>query len=137
MRRVIAAVLVVVAVDAAASAQDVKLPEIEFGRYHALVIGNNDYQNLPKLNTAVSDATATAKLLREKYGFDVKLLVDATRLDILRSLSLSSLAGGVWVCQDAACRAANGRAGVFRAGFGIRGFSRWVEPHDKPRGPGR
>ncbi len=25
--------------------------EIEFGCYHALVIGNNDYRNLPKLQT--------------------------------------------------------------------------------------
>ncbi len=63
LSRVITLVLVAIAVSATASAQDMKLPE--FGRYHALVIGNNDYQNLPKLNTAVSDATATAELLRE------------------------------------------------------------------------
>jgi len=50
--RVIAAVIFTAAVSATASAQDVKLPEIDFGRYHALVIGINDYQNLPKLNTA-------------------------------------------------------------------------------------
>ena len=42
-----------------------KLPEIEFGRYHGLVIGNNDYQHLRKLNTAVSDAEAVAMLLEE------------------------------------------------------------------------
>ncbi len=46
--RVIAAVVFTLAVSAAASAQDVKLPEIEFGRYHALVIGNNDNEQLPK-----------------------------------------------------------------------------------------
>ena len=34
-RRVIAAMLFTAAVSATASAQDVKLPEIEFGRYHA------------------------------------------------------------------------------------------------------
>ena len=39
--RVITLVLVAVAVGATASAQDVKLPEIEFGRYHAFVIGND------------------------------------------------------------------------------------------------
>ncbi len=87
MRRVISLVLVAVAVGATALAQDAKPPEIDFGRYHALVIGNNDYRHLPKLKTAISDATATAELLREKYGFDVKLLVDATRLDILRALN--------------------------------------------------
>ncbi len=56
LRRIIGLALVTLAVVATASAQDVKLPEIEFGRYHALVIGNNDYQHLPKLNTAVGDA---------------------------------------------------------------------------------
>ncbi len=43
-RRVITAVAVVVGIYSAASAQDVKLPEIEFGRYHALLIGNLDYK---------------------------------------------------------------------------------------------
>ncbi len=55
LSRIIGLVLVALAVSATASAQDVKLPEIEFGRYHALVIGNNDYEHLPKL-TAVGDA---------------------------------------------------------------------------------
>ncbi len=39
--RIVAAVAIVAGITSAASAQDVKLPEIEFGRYHALVIGNN------------------------------------------------------------------------------------------------
>ena len=39
LRRIIGLVLVTLAVSATASAQEVKLPEIEFGRYHALVIG--------------------------------------------------------------------------------------------------
>ncbi|MCH7938093.1 MAG: caspase family protein, partial [Proteobacteria bacterium] len=30
--------------------------DIDFGRYHALVIGINDYEYLPKLQTAVNDA---------------------------------------------------------------------------------
>ncbi len=35
LRRIIGLVLVALAVGATASAQDVKLPEIDFGRYHA------------------------------------------------------------------------------------------------------
>ena len=79
---VTAAVVFTVAVAAAASAQDVKLPEIEFGRYYALVIGNNDYQHLRNLTTAVGDANAVATLLEEKYGFKVTKLTNATRRDI-------------------------------------------------------
>jgi len=61
--------------------------EQAFGRYHALVIGNNAYANLPKLKTAVGDAEAVAALLEQRYGFTVKLLRNATRNDILRALN--------------------------------------------------
>ena len=58
----------------------------DFGNYHALVIGNNDYQHLPDLKMAVSDAEAVAELLEDKYGFDVQLLTNATRYDIVSAL---------------------------------------------------
>ena len=57
------------------------------GHYHALVIGNNAYKNLTNLKTAVGDAEAVAKLLGDKYGFDVVLLKDATRYQILDALA--------------------------------------------------
>jgi uncharacterized caspase-like protein len=57
------------------------------GRYHALVIGNNNYAKLPKLQTAVSDAEAVAEVLTRRYGFSVELLRNATREDILRALN--------------------------------------------------
>ena len=49
--------------------------------------GNDDYQHVTKLETAVKDARAVAKLLREKYKFDVVLLLDATRSDIFTAFS--------------------------------------------------
>ncbi len=55
---------------------------IHFGAYHALVIGNNNYRELPKLKTAANDAKSVAKLLTDDYGFETKLLLDATRADI-------------------------------------------------------
>jgi hypothetical protein len=58
-----------------------------FGRYHALVIGNDHYKHWPKLLNALSDATALTKLLREHYGFQVALLEDATRVQILKALN--------------------------------------------------
>ncbi|MCG8609582.1 MAG: caspase family protein, partial [Pseudomonadales bacterium] len=59
---------------------------VDFGEYHALVIGNNEYQHFPKLNTAVNDARAVARVLRQQYGFNVTLLVNARRYDILAAL---------------------------------------------------
>jgi len=59
---------------------------VHFGRYHALIIGNNAYTNLSPLKTAVNDATAIADLLRTTYGFTVTLLTNATREDIITAL---------------------------------------------------
>jgi hypothetical protein len=60
---------------------------IEYGTYYALIIGNNDYQTLGDLKMASSDAEAMAELLRERYGFQVELLIDATRADIISALA--------------------------------------------------
>ena len=42
---------------------------IDFGRYFALVIGNNEYKHFPVLKTAVNDARVIAGLLEHRYGF--------------------------------------------------------------------
>lgn len=64
-----------------------KRGEISFGRYFALVIGNADYRELADVATAAADAAAVAALLRDRYGFEVQVLRDATRLDIMRALN--------------------------------------------------
>jgi hypothetical protein len=63
------------------------LPDVDFGNYHALIIGNNGYQSLPRLKTAVADAEDLDRLLREKYDFRTTLLIDATRYQILSALN--------------------------------------------------
>jgi len=62
------------------------IPNLDYGDYYALVIGNNDYELLPDLKTAVNDANKVASVLKYDYGFQVELLTDATRSDILKSL---------------------------------------------------
>ncbi len=79
--RLIAVVAVVMGA-VTVGAQEVTWPGVDFGRYHALIIGNNDYRHLRKLATAVDDAEAVATLLEENYGFRVTKLVNATRRDI-------------------------------------------------------
>ncbi len=68
-------------------ARGLNLPNQAPARYYALVIGNNAYSVLPKLKTAESDARAVEKLLKEAYGFQTKLLVNATRAQIVSALS--------------------------------------------------
>lgn len=60
---------------------------IDFGSYHALIIGNNDYQTLPDLTSPVSDATELSAVLRQRYGFRTTVLLNATRYDILSALN--------------------------------------------------
>jgi tRNA A-37 threonylcarbamoyl transferase component Bud32 len=59
---------------------------LDFGAYRALVIGSNDYQRLPRLLTAKNDAQELAKLLHTRYGFEVELLLDARRHELLSAL---------------------------------------------------
>ena len=63
------------------------IPNLDYGDYHALVIGNDRYSHFPTLSNAVNDANAVASLLRSKYQFNVNLLTNATREEILIALS--------------------------------------------------
>jgi len=60
---------------------------LNFGQYHALIIANNDYQKVPKLDTPETDGRAIEKVLRTKYGFKTKLLLNGTRYQILSALN--------------------------------------------------
>jgi hypothetical protein len=56
-------------------------------KYHALVIGNSHYQLMSGLKTPVSDARDVADVLGSHYGFDVKLLTDVTRDQIMAAMN--------------------------------------------------
>jgi len=67
------------------------IPPGTWGTYHALIIGINDYQQWPQLQTAVKDATALSRVLTERYGFSpetVTLRTDkaANRLQIISDI---------------------------------------------------
>jgi uncharacterized caspase-like protein len=62
-------------------------PDLDLGRFHALVIGNDNYRHLPKLKTAIHDAEAMAAVLKDHYGFDTRLLLNADRYTILSALN--------------------------------------------------
>ncbi len=60
---------------------------VNFGRYFALVIGNNDYPQFPTLETAVNDAKHVADVLQSNYGFETRLIINADRYAILSALN--------------------------------------------------
>jgi len=57
------------------------------GNYYALIIGNNDYLHLPGLHTAANDAREVENLLKTRYGFKTRLILNATRKDILSGIN--------------------------------------------------
>ena len=65
------------------------IPNLNYGKYYALVIGNDNYQGqgLKPLKNAINDANAVAELLRSDYGFEVETLTDASREKTIKALS--------------------------------------------------
>lgn len=59
---------------------------VNFGKYYAVVIGNESYQNFSPLSTSVSDAQDVASVLSSRYGFKTIVLANATRSKMLSAL---------------------------------------------------
>ncbi|MEM6795656.1 MAG: caspase family protein, partial [Acidobacteriota bacterium] len=57
-----------------------------WGRFHAVVIGNNDYKKLPKLESALIDARAVADVLERRYGFEVTRIENGDRASIMNAI---------------------------------------------------
>jgi hypothetical protein len=67
--------------------QSIALDGRDFGRYFALVIGNQAYQHLDPLASPRADATRVAELLESKYGFEVTLITDGSAAAIKRAVN--------------------------------------------------
>ena len=60
---------------------------VKLGKYYALIIGNDTYSTYPTLKSAAADAKAIGGVLQSKYGYDVRLLTNANRFEILSALN--------------------------------------------------
>ncbi len=70
-----------------AIADERTLAGMKFGRYYAIVIGNQNYQAVESLQTPKHDVQRAAKVLAEKYGFNVQILEDADDIQMLKALN--------------------------------------------------
>ena len=69
------------------SGEQIRAMGLEFGRYFALVIGNQQYSKIEPLQTPRNDAVNIADLLRDKYGFNVTMLLDATNIEVMEAIN--------------------------------------------------
>ncbi|WP_158262676.1 caspase family protein [Photobacterium sanctipauli] len=67
--------------------QPVVPSQADFGNFHALIIGNNNYQSLPNLRTPETDAKALSNVLKHQYGYQTTLLLNAGRTEIMSKLN--------------------------------------------------
>lgn len=70
-----------------AKADERTLSGMNFGRYYAIVIGNQNYDLIEDLQTPLHDAERAASVLAEKYGFTVQVLDDANDVTILKTIN--------------------------------------------------
>lgn len=72
-------------INKAIRAKEIKasIPDVEFGKFHALLIGNEKYAMLPNLETPEEDIDAIGAILRDRYDFDTTIIKDGTREEIM------------------------------------------------------
>ncbi|MFV1873548.1 MAG: caspase family protein [Oleiphilus sp.] len=68
-------------------ANKVAMGDKEFGRYYALIIGNQDYQNIDSLVTPRNDIQRLGDVLETRYGFNVTRLNDSDNLAIMDAIN--------------------------------------------------
>jgi hypothetical protein len=68
-------------------AVDRSLGNFHFGRYYALIIGNQNYDQMESLKTPLYDAARAAQVLKDKYGFTVQVIEDGTGVAMLKALN--------------------------------------------------
>jgi hypothetical protein len=69
------------------TADIIKIGDMDFGRYYALVIGNRDYTMLDDLETPLNDAKEIGQILEQQYGFQVQLLLNSDRLTVMQAIN--------------------------------------------------
>ena len=73
--------------DVALGPPKLDIPATEVRRKVAYLIGNNSYKGtIPQLETPISDVTAIGKVLQERMGYEVTIIKDASKADMVRTL---------------------------------------------------
>jgi hypothetical protein len=63
------------------------IKDMEFGKYYALVIGNQNYLNIDDLDTPHRDAQRAKEILESQFGFKVTVLLDADNIRVMQAIN--------------------------------------------------
>jgi len=64
-----------------------QLGDRRLGRFYAVIIGIQDYQPFPSLNTVDDDIDRAERILRDKYGFSITRLHNPSRYVVLETIN--------------------------------------------------
>src|SRR5690606_6770836 len=71
----------------AGAAKSLNIRDMKFGKYYALIIGNQNYDVIDDLATPYSDAARAKTILEEQFGFNVTVLLDADSAATMRAIN--------------------------------------------------
>lgn len=71
----------------APTAKNLQKGDLNFGKYYALIIANQNYENIGSLQTPFADANRAKKILEEKYGFTVSVLLDSNNITVMKAIN--------------------------------------------------
>ena len=60
--------------------------ELATGQFHAVLLGNSEYESWPSLSTPDEDLLAVETVLREKYGFQTRTVLNGGRREMLKAI---------------------------------------------------
>lgn len=63
------------------------LGDMNFGKYYALIIANQNYDQIDNLVTPHSDALRAKNILEQQYGFKVTVVLDADSATVMRKIN--------------------------------------------------
>lgn len=67
--------------------EDIKIDDINFGKFYALVIGNQDYDKIENLDTPINDINAIARILEDQYDFQVQKVINADDVGVMEAIN--------------------------------------------------
>ncbi len=72
---------------AVGAAPEIKKGNLQFGKYYALIIANQQYDHIESLKTPHADAKRAKQILEDKYGFQVTMVLDGNNSTVMRAIN--------------------------------------------------